>query len=105
METGGGAVVSHWEPSAVIILLHHLRRHMPHPGDHASVAHGNCRIACDLAFTQPCARVCACVRVCVFVHVHACACARACDSRGNEVPTFARDRPVMEQWSCGRLSI
>lgn len=42
-----GGWVSHCEPSAVIILLHHLRQGMPHPGAHASVAHGNCRIVCD----------------------------------------------------------
>lgn len=50
--------VSHCELSAVIILLRHLRRGMPHPSAHASVAHGNCRV----------------VYVCKRVSEHVCVC-------------------------------
>lgn len=59
MRRGGSGAhflgVSHCELSAVIILLRHLRRGMPHPSAHASVAHGNYRAACV------CERACVCV--------------------------------------------
>lgn len=35
--------VSHCDLSAAIILVHHLRRGMPHPGAHACVASSNHR--------------------------------------------------------------
>lgn len=48
--------VSHCELSAAIILLRHLRQGMPHPGAHASVAHGNCSVVyvCEHAREHVC---------------------------------------------------
>lgn len=71
--------VSHCDLSAVIILVHHLRRGMPHPGAHAWVARGNHR-----------QRVFMCTHVLVGERVKACLCA-ALGSRGNEVLTHAHE--------------
>ena len=69
----GGGGVSHCELSAVIILLRHLRRGMPHPSAHAFVAHGNCRVVylCERVSERVCVCLCRTLEVmrCTRMHV------------------------------------